>query len=279
MNIKSIKYLSVALVTLSCMTACEKDLEPYNHSDSYLNFRFLNANGRDLHNEDIAKDNSVVDVPVLYNFKTHGNVQEDTVWLQAKTVGFVTDYDREFALEQIQVEGANNAVAGVDYVAFDDPKAQQVMVVKAGESTFRVPIILLRSNALQTNSAILKVRFKENKNFKNGFSGMQTRVISFSDKLSKPTSWDACNLNMVFGTYADMKFQLMIDWSGLSWSDEFILEMYSKDKAYFDYLAQVFTKRLAQENDERTAANKDVWREADGTPVSFAIAGPGPRPQ
>lgn len=264
------------LGTLALLLAsCEKELEPYSHPDAYLNFRFFNAGGDELKNDDIAKDQAVVDVPLLYNFKTHGDIQTDTIWIQAKTVGFVTDADREYALEQIQVEGAQNATPGVDYVAFDSPEARRLQVVKAGESLFRVPVVMLRSPGLQTKNAILKVRFKPNENFKNGFTMMQTRVISFTDKLSKPTTWDSCNLNLIFGTYGDVKFQLMIDWSELSWSDEWIQEMYDTDKAYFDYLAKVFALRLAEENARRQAAGQDVYREADGTAVVFSPALPG----
>lgn len=267
---KTIKYLAIAALVLTTATSCEKALEPYSNPDCYLNFRFLDTKGEDMENEDIAKKPEVIDVPLLYNFKTHGNVEYDTVWISAKTAGYVMSYDREYALEQIEVEGAENAVAGEDYVAFDSPEAQRIQIVKAGESHFKVPVVLLRSDKLKTKDVILKVRIKENKNFKNGFTMMQTRVISFTDRVSKPAVWDDCNLDNVFGAYGDIKYQLMIEWSGKSWSDEFILENYNTDKEYFNYMAQVFAKRLAEENEAREAAGEDVWREADGTAVSFS---------
>ena len=277
MNIKNITYLVAAVAFACCVQSCEKELESYSHQESYLNFRFQKSNGDDMLNSELASSNSVVNTPVQYNFKTHGTIQQDTIWLQAKYIGFVTDYDREYTLEQIEVSGADNAVPGVDYVAFDNPEAQRVMVVKAGESNFLVPVILLRSSGLKKKDAILKVRFKENKNFKNGFPNMQTRIISFTDRLTKPAVWDEYNLDLLFGSYGDVKFQLMLDWSGLSWSDEFISEMYTTDKAYFDYLSALFKKRLAQENAERQSRGEDVWREADGTAISFSPALP-PRP-
>lgn len=277
MNIKNITYLVVAAAFVCCVQSCEKELESYSHQESYLNFRFLKSNGDDMLNSELASSSSVVNTPVQYNFKTHGTIQQDTIWLQAKYIGFVTDYDREYALEQIEETGADNAVPGVDYVAFDNPEAQRIMVVKAGESNFLVPVILLRSSGLQKKDAVLKVRFKENKNFKNGFSNMQTRIISFTDRLTKPAVWDEFNLDLLFGSYGDVKFQLMLDWSGLSWSDEFITEMYTTDKAYFDYLSALFKKRLAEENAERQSKGEDVWREADGTAISFSPALP-PRP-
>lgn len=265
---KAIKYLALAAV-LPFATSCEKELEPYSNPDCYLNFRFQNSEGKDYQNEDLVKTPNVVSSLVLYNFKTHGNVQSDTVWIEAKTAGFVRDYDREFALEQVGVEGADNAVPGVDYVAFDSQDAQRIQVVKAGESYFKVPVVVLRNSGLQTKSVVLKVRFKENRNFKNGFTMMQSRIISITDRVSKPSVWDECDLDHVFGAYGDMKFQLMIEWSGKPWSDEFILENYNTDKAYLSYMDQVFANRLKKENEAREAEGLDVWREADGTAVDF----------
>ena len=266
---KIIKYLVMAAIVLTVATSCEKDLEAYSNSDCYLNFRFLNSEGKDYQNEELVKTPALVSSPLIYNFKTHGSVQNDTVWIEAKTAGFVKEFDREYALEQVEVEGADNAVAGVDYLAFDSQDAQRIQVVKAGESYFKVPIVVLRNSGLLTKSVVLKVRFKENQNFKNGFTMMQTRVISITDRVSKPSVWDACDLDHVFGAYGDVKFQLMIEWSGKSWSDEFILENYNSDKAYLSYMDQVFAKRLASENEARVAEGKEVWCEADGTPVSF----------
>ena len=261
---KTIKYLALAAIVLTTATSCEKTLEPYSNPDCYLNFRFVDSEGKDYQNEDLAKTPSIINTPILYNFKTHGSVQSDTVWIEAKTAGFVKDYDRSFDLEQIQVEGVQNAVPGVDYVAFDAPEAKRAQIVKAGEALFRVPVIVLRSTTLLTQDVVLKVRFKENENFKNGFTQMQERIISFTDRVSKPTVWDQCGLDDIFGEYGDVKYQLMIDWSGKPWSDEFIL-----DKAYLSYMAQVFQKRLEKENAERIEAGQPVWSEEDGTPVSF----------
>lgn len=266
---KTIKYMALAAIVLTTATSCEKALEPYSNPDCYLNFRFVDNKGNDYQNEDIAKTPSIATVPVLYNFKTHGNVESDTIWIEAKTAGFVKDYDRSFDLEQIQVEGVRNAEPGVDYVPFDSEKAKHVQVVKADETLFKVPVIVLRSANLQTQDVVLKVRFKENENFKNGFTKMQERIISFTDRVSKPTIWDQCGLDDIFGEYGDVKYQLMIDWSGKPWSDEFILENYNKDKAYLSYMAQVFQKRLEKENTERIEAGQSVWTEEDGTPISF----------
>lgn len=266
---KAIKYLVFTAITLAVATSCKKELEPYSNADCYLNFRFQNEKGEDMKNEEISKKPSIIDTPILYNFKTHGNITADTVWIDAKTAGFVKDSDRSYDLEQVLIDGAENAVAGVDYVGFNSSEAKNVQIVKAGESLFKVAVIVLRSPNMQKKAVLLKVRFKENQNFKNGFTMMQTRTISITDRLSKPSVWDECNLDFIFGPYGDVKYQLMIDWSGKSWSDEFILENYNKDQGYLLYMDQVFAKRLAEENDARQAEGLEVWSEEDGTPVDF----------
>ena len=156
-NMNTIKYMALAALMLTCATSCEKDPEPYSNPDCYLNFRFIDNKGADIQNETLAKTPSLIDAPLLYNFKTHGTVQSDTVWIQAKTAGYVSSLDREYSLEQVEVEGADNAVAGTDYVAFDSPEARRIQVVKAGESKFLVPVVVLRSQNLKSKNVVLKV--------------------------------------------------------------------------------------------------------------------------
>ena len=118
---KIIKYLVMAAMVLTVATSCEKDLEAYSNSDCYLNFRFLNSEGKDYQNEELVKTPALVNSPLIYNFKTHGSVQNDTVWIEAKTAGFVKEFDREYALEQVEVEGADKPVTYV--VLTDEGKA------------------------------------------------------------------------------------------------------------------------------------------------------------
>ena len=187
-------------------------------------------------------------------------------------MGFVTDYDRQFALEQVMMEGEENAVAGVDYVAFDSEEAQRAMVVKAGETKFKVPVIVKRSELQRTKTVMLKIRFKANDYFRNGFDCMQERIIAITDRLAKPSVWDDFYLDYFLGYYGEVKHQLMIEWSGNTWDDEYITEVYNTDNAYIDYMDQVFAKRLAEENEKRKAQGLDVYREADGTEVDFTPA-------
>lgn len=271
MKIKNkMKYMALATVALLGTTSCEKDMEAYSNPDCYLNFVIKSTwSDGDATTADIESGYSEVDRNVIYNFKFKGDTQLDTVWVDAKTMGFVTDYDREFALEQVQVEGEENAVAGEDYVAFDSPEAQKCMVVKAGENRFRVPVLVKRSEKMKTKSVALRIRFKENSNFKNGLKGMQERTISITDRLSKPAAWDDFYLDYYIGLYGEKKHELMIQWSGKAWDDEYITEIQTKDPYYVDYMVQIFTKRLNEENAKRAAQGLGPLSEADGTPIDF----------
>lgn len=271
--IHNIKHITLAAIALIGTASCEKDLEPYSNPDCYLNFLFKTTIGDDYATtDDINKGYAVTDQATIYNFKFHNDRTSDTVWIEAQTMGFVTDYDRQFALEQVMMEGEENAVAGVDYVAFDSEEAQRAMVVKAGETKFKVPVIVKRSEQQRTKTVMLKIRFKANDYFRNGFDCMQERIIAITDRLAKPSVWDDFYLDYFLGYYGEVKHQLMIEWSGNTWDDEYITEVYNTDNAYINYMDQVFAKRLAEENEKRKAQGLDVYREADGTEVDFTPA-------
>lgn len=271
--IHNIKHITLAAITLIGTASCEKDLEPYSNPDCYLNFLFKTTYGDDYATtDDINTGYAVTDQATIYNFKFHNDRTSDTVWVEAQTMGFVTDYDRQFALEQVMMEGEENAVAGVDYVAFDSEEAQRAMVVKAGETKFKVPVIVKRSEQQRTKTVMLKIRFKANDYFRNGFDCMQERIIAITDRLAKPSVWDDFDLDFFLGYYGEVKHKLMIEWSGNTWDDEYITEVYNTDNAYIDYMDQVFAKRLAEENEKRKAQGLDVYREADGTEVDFTPA-------
>lgn len=267
MVIKTIKYMVLAAVALVCTTSCEKELEPYSHPDCYVNFSFYDYYNEAATTEDMTDE--IADAPVIFNFKFKGDATQDTVWVDGHIIGFLKDYDRTYAIEQVVVDGEDNAVAGEDYVPFDDASLQSHMVVKAGENTFSVPVVVNRTAKLKTKNLTLKIRFKANENFKNGYEVMQTRVISFTDRLAKPSVWDSYYLDYIYGDYSEAKHTLMIEWTGKAWDDDYITEMYTTDSSYLEYLQQVLAKRLAEENAKRVAAGLDIYREADGSALNF----------
>ena len=261
------KIILCALGAL-CLCSCEKQLDVYSNPDCYLNLRFVaSSTGEEMDSESIKEYYD--QFTIMYNFKTHGDITQDTVWVDASISGFVKDNDRTYSVEQIAIEGEDNAVAGTDYKAFNDPSVANLYTVKAGEVDFRIPVVLLRSASLKSKSVKIRLRIKANENFKNGIEAFQQRDIVFTDRLTKPAMWDEAYLDYCFGAYGDVKYLLMIEWSGKPWDDEYITELINGDNAYITYLDQVFAKRLEEENAKRIAAGLDVYKEADGTPVDF----------
>lgn len=264
---------AMAAAAVMSLTSCEKDLQAYDNPDCRLNFCFKTTNGDEYATtEDIKNGYAAVDIPTIYNFKFSGDITQDTVWVEAQTMGFVADYDRQYDLEQVMIEGEENAVPGTDYVPFDTDEAKRIQVVKAGETMLKVPVIVRRSEKQKDKTVMLKIRFKANENFKPGYDCMQESIIAITDRLSKPSVWDELYLDYTFGYYGEMKHKLMIEWSGQPWDDTYITELYNTDSGYLDYMDQVFAKRLAEENAKRVAQGLDVYREADGTEVDFTPA-------
>lgn len=259
-----IKTVMLAVMAGAALTSCEKELEEYSHPDCYLNFYYWSQ----AQNEALTSDEVTEDMTVAtYSFATKPvELKRDTVWLDAIVAGTISDEPRKFMLEQVTVEGADNAKPGVHYVDFKD--AQDIYVVDGGKNMVKVGVVLLRDGSLKNETVTLKFRFKDNGVFKPGYSNMTERTIVYTDRLSKPANWDEYYMDYTIGVYGQVKHQLMIEWTGKAWDEDYIVE-FNVDQAYTAYMATWFQKKLVQENAARIAGGQDVYREADGTEVSF----------
>lgn len=261
-------YNIVAGVILSVLVmACEKDLSLYDTPDCRLNFRYYQY-GDLLDAENVTDEMRLT----LYSFiYAGGEMERDTLWFQISTMGFLSGEERPLALQQIQVEGEENAVPGVHYVAFDDAEYRLLYCVPANQDTLSIPVILLRDASLQEKNVRLKFGFKENEYFKPGYVGLTERVINITDRLAKPGNWGECYMDQVVGAYGEVKHQLMIEWTGEAWDEDYVKEFAEGDGAYQSYMSQWFIRKLDEENAKRLADPEigEVYREADGTIVDF----------
>jgi len=187
------------------------------------------------------------------------SVVRDTVYFNAYTVGHLGTADRPFLLEQIEVEDAENAVAGVHYLPFDHPDLANQYVVRAGAAHQRVPIVLLRDASLKTKDVVLELRIKPNEHFLEGEAGRLWRRVEFTDRLARPQRWAGLEEDYVLGPYSRKKHQFMIDVTGLRWDDDFF------DNEYLNFSVQIYwMNKVKQAWEELFGTNPDEMFDENG---------------
>ncbi len=269
---------------LAAFTACEKDLPMYSSQECMLNFEYENVTEQNT--EDITDDDKIINWSFILNSTVDAEV--DTIWLTVTTMGYLKDYDRPIALEQVMT-GDNDAQAGVHYVSFNDADlCANYYYIPANAAEQEIPVVVLRDESLQDESVTLKIALKENEYFSLGYPEFSDYTLVITDKLSKPTAWDVCSLEEYFGEYGEAKHSLMIEWTGQAWDDDYIYSLFysyyesydgttywfANDDDYMNWLSDWFQDKLEAANAERLADPEigDVYREKDGTEVDFTPA-------
>ncbi|WP_159452631.1 DUF4843 domain-containing protein [Pedobacter nyackensis] len=158
-------------------------------------------------------------------FYKNADTRMDTLFFDIYAIGGVSSKDRSFKLEQIQVEGVNNAVAGTHYISLDDPAVSKNFVIKAGQIHSLVPVILLRDVSLKTSDAVLRFNIVENENFKKGEAKYLWRQVDFTDRINKPAAWSGFFQNTYYGKYSAVKHKFMMDHTGELWDQSFMSEL------------------------------------------------------
>lgn len=261
MRKKFISYMACGAVAAVCMS-CENELPVYGSPDNRLNFEVkYDGNTDEL-------------IPQSYSFVyADDDVMQDTVWLRLTTMGFISNADRGFELQQVKSDGVD-AEPGVHYVSFDDEAWKaKYLFVPAGQNEVKVPVIVKKDASLEQETVSLWVRLKENENFIQGYEKSSLVKIMVTNQLVRPSNWDY-TMDYYFDAYGPVKHRLMIDVTGLKWNEEMIDELFGaeRDEAYIGYLSVKCYRALLEENAKRAAQGLDVLKEADGTPVTFTYA-------
>lgn len=270
MTNKILSYTLLLLLT-AMLGSCEKDLPLYDEQVSRINFYYPNVTTETM-------DSTLTRTAYSFVFDAE-DVKADTVWLEVETMGFVADHDRAVKLVQVDTT-ANNAVPGKHYVAFDDPSLAAYYQIPAGMARAKLPVVLLRDASLKDTSVVLKIQLAANENFQPGYPVYQTRVITFSDRLSEPSAWSkpryydpnypewgTYTLSVYFGAYGPVKHRFLIETTGKKWDNDYLEELINGDSNYLNYLIDELQKTLDTLNAKRQAQGLDVLKEADGTPV------------
>lgn len=269
---KKLYSLFAGLCLLAAVACNDDDLSVYDVSDCRLNFVFYDTDSTLLAVEKVTDQMRLR--PFSFVLESTVEATRDTVWLDASTMGFLSDEARPLALQQIEVEGVKNAEPGVHYVAFDDPEVVSLYRVPGGKNRVSIPVIVLRNDPdLQDTMVVLKVGFKENGWFKAGYAGLDTRTIEITDHLSQPKNWyikySYASLSNYIGDYGEVKHRLMIEWTGKAWDADYVEEFMTGDANYMSYIASWLSKKLTEENDRRQHEGEDVYKEKNGTLVDF----------
>lgn len=262
-----LKYLPLVTI-IAALFGCQKNTGSYSAGNG-VNFYYTNTG------------DTLVNYSFVYGSPT---ATVDTVWLKVVTMGNLTDNDREISLEQVMVTKANHdAVAGTDYVAFNDASLKKYYIMPAGKSTTSIPVILKRNAALQTKVDTLLIRIKTNNEFTAIDLSRNTVKVVFSAQLLKPSRW-AYYCSAYFGTYGPVKHQWLIDNTGNKWDDPYLGDVLgftsglvygatgtneNYDGGYNTYISDALTIKLAAYNAARVAQGLGVLKEADGTVVAF----------
>lgn len=208
---------------------------------------------------------SVTNYSFVYEPQT---VTRETVIVTVYTSGFVSDRDRVIDFEQLaaSTEGVIQAIPGIHFMPFDSDEMKQQMVVKAGEVKADIPIILLRDASLKKNEIELRIKIKENSEFKYAVRRDLEKTIRFSNILMQPTAWGK-GFAGIFGEYGKVKHRFMIDHSPNEQpiDNAFIESIYGKpgvsDMALMAVYKSYFIVKLTEENDRRNALGKGELRE------------------
>ena len=278
----SAKIWIIGLLTV--LVSCTEKYPMYNLKDTRLGFKFKYDENAQM----------VLDSAIRFSFVYQPELTETTVWVELQTSGFLSDRDRQFEIEQVTANSTNvftdlpsgtvvkNAVSGVHFKSFDDPEIKSQMVVKAGSATARFPVVFYRCEDMKTDKLYLRLKVKENSNFKESFPKDRYAVIEVTDMLSRPPGWGTDQSGELVpyyfgGPYSTVKHRFMIETATWLLDDQWFQDNFGStdvvEAGYAGYVSSYFTQKLIEENDARLARGESVITDENGNPIYFVKSG------
>lgn len=212
------KILTLAALT-AALAACKKD-QYYLYND-IARLQFGPPVGQLYYSQADMADTLK---PYTFYYEP-GTVVEDTVFFDIYAIGGINGQDRPFTLEQVMLEGEENAVAGVHYKAFNDASLKNTYVIKAGEVHAFAPVIVLRDVSLKDKTVKLQLQVKANDQFQPGEIRKLWRRVELTDRLSQPAAWNPNGSTYFWGKYSRVKHSFMVEQTGEKWDQEFMTEI------------------------------------------------------
>lgn len=160
---KLLIILGIALVWGACH---EEKVGVYSLEEDYVYSAYYSSRYSSV----VASDNNLYFWGISSMPYVNSTILRDTVYIRVDVAGMPRDYDRHIKLEQFNYEyqGRDTAVAGVNYVAFDDPEVEALLVVPKDSVAAEIPVIVTYdpASAGQYQSFILAFRLVESEDFK-----------------------------------------------------------------------------------------------------------------
>ena len=188
------------------------------------------------------------------------------VELPFKVIGPTSDHDRAFSLRQVDDEGDNAAVEGVDFTL------PEQLYVEKGKLDGIVPVTLMRTPALDQETRRLALEFVTDGEFGPGARLQQRAIIEFSNQLAKPSSWEYYIEWQDWGMYSKGKHMFINQVLGYPIPDDFFYVTDSTlQRVYLDMLKKALD--LFNNDPDNIASGKaPVLSDPDdptSAPISF----------
>lgn len=265
---KYIKYL-LSLYMGVLLYSCTEKLPVYSSPDNRLGFEYDK-------NQYGTVDDSVKRYTFVYE---HESFTQDTIWVDVRTIGFLSDVERKFTIKQVPITKQDlkeyrnieediqllDAEAGKHYVPFKDTKVASYMSIAPGKNSQLFPVIINRDATLKTSKYYIKLEVENNEFFTEGYDAHKYRILEISDILTKPKYWNGTGQYYFLGKYGPKKLEFMINNSSWKINEQWFADLfanpYSVDMGYTTYLSSYYTQRLVEYNKKREELGQDVLRE------------------
>lgn len=268
------KILYFIMILPIFLSGCEKDLMDYEGLEGVY---FAVQWGSSWGNERTWPYQPYTEV----QFMKLGNADTATITLKVMATGPVKEYDRTFRVEVNP--DSTTAVENVDYLPLKND-----IVIKAGEYSALVPILLVRTEALQHDTKRLGLKLVENEYFKlsfpqwdavNGFTSGDVQEhfdaslheILFNDMMVRPNVWTGTDRSPyqdgaeagLWGAFSRKKLEMICERFDLTYND------FSSTTTMPSVLQNLISKTMSQLLIDRYNA-KDPVLEEDGRLMFFS---------
>ena len=250
------KIIATALCCLAIFGSCSKEEIPsFEIDDAGIYFQRVTSwiHGTNIENYGDSLSISFASA----NSKVKGATYSATV----KTMGKVRDYDRPFKV--VVDKEASTAIEGVHYDINVD-----TLVIKAGESSAKVPVHFNRTEDLTVNTIRLKIDLVDNEHFKCYFDQYKNTndykakgdtihgasfVFSVSEKYTEPRYWNMFGGDF-FGPWTPQKHVVVNEVCGFTSYDWNYAGMSGMKITYgrFDFFARSVQDYLQAQADAGT---------------------------